>query len=95
MAQTNNFGGITTEEASKAISETLIKVQDDPAFKCIILPMMKQRIRYADSLKGKLFPYSPVDRLKREILIMKIAFFMCIILGLGLLILNTSLISVT
>ncbi len=37
--------------------------------------MMEQRIKYDNSLRGKLLPYSPVDRLNREILIAKIMYF--------------------
>ncbi len=89
----NNFGGITAEEAGIALSEVLSKVQEDPYYKYFILPMMEERIRYDESWRGKLFPYSPLDGLKRDMLIMKIA--ICLISGLivGLLIMGASLIS--
>jgi hypothetical protein len=90
-----SFGGTTTEEAGKALSEVLAKVQEDPYYKYVILPMMEERIRYDESWRGKLFPYSPLDRIKREILVWKIVFFFCIGVLIGLLILDASLISRT
>jgi len=94
MNEIGNFGGITTEEAGKALKEVLTKVQEDPYYQSVILPLMEARIRYDESWRGKLFPYSPVDRLKREILIIKIAFFFCIGVLIGLLILDLQLISI-
>jgi len=88
-----DFGGITTEEASTALSEALKQVQEDPCYKYTILPMMEKRIRYDESWRGKLFPYSPLDRLKRDMLIMKIELVLLIGLLVGLLILDVSLIT--
>ncbi|MCE5226967.1 MAG: hypothetical protein LLG05_14070, partial [Porphyromonadaceae bacterium] len=90
----SNFGGITTEEAGNALREVLTKVQEDPYYQSVILPMMEARIRYDESWRGKLFPYSPVDRLKREILVWKIVFFFCVSVLIGLLILDLRLISI-
>jgi len=90
----DNFGGITTEEAGNALKEVLAKVQDDPYYQYMILPMMEERIRYDESWRGKLFPHSPVDRLKREVLILKICSFFCIGVSIGLLILYLQLISI-
>lgn len=90
---TINLGGITTEEAGKALKKVLTQVQEDPYYQSVILPMMEERIRYDESWRGKLFPYSRVDRFKREILVMKIAFFFCISVLIVLLILDLQLIS--
>jgi len=88
MEEINQFGGITTEEAGKTLRDALKQVQDDPYYQSIILPMMEARIRYDESWRGKLFPYSPLDRLNIEILILKISFFLCICLIIGLIFLD-------
>jgi len=93
MEDVNNFGGITTEKAGNALREALKQVQEDPYYQLMIFPMMGARIRYDESWRGKLFPYSPLDRLKREILILKIISFGCIGLAIILLFVNTSLIT--
>lgn len=92
MEDVNNFGGITTEEAGNALREALKQVQDDPYYQLMILPMMEARIRYDESWRGKLFPCTPLDRINREILILKISFFLCICLIIGLIFLDASFI---
>lgn len=93
MTETLNNGGLTTEEAGQALSEALKQMHDDPYFQLFILPMMEERIRYSESWRGKLFPYSPLGRIKRDVLIWKIAFFFCIGVLIGLLILDLLLIT--
>jgi len=93
MSESIDYGGITTEEAGIALSEALKQVREDPYFQLVILPMMEERIRYDNSWRGKLFPYSPLDRLKRDRLIMKIAIYVLLGLIVGLLILDVLLIT--
>lgn len=70
---------MTMEQAAEGIRMYCEIMNEDPYYKMFIRPLMEERIRYSNSWRGKLIPWSSYDRFKRKMLISKIVFLVCLV----------------